>query len=182
MFFVYPDFYETENFQYLKIPKNASNTVVKIIEETMNYSTVTEKNSNKIKWTVIRDPYERFMSGLQYDLNRCNINLDEINLEECFNANWINPANGLKGSINHSSSQVPYLINTEIDYYIDIKDLDIFLKINFGKTLNLNKNTNKKELNLKKELVMKYLNLDYSIYNFILTSPFLWKWQQGKIF
>ena len=182
MFFIHPDFCETEKFQYLVIPKNASCTITKIIEETMDHSWVNQKNLNKVRWTVIRDPYERFISGLQYDLERHNINLDEINIDECFYANITNPINGMKGNINHSSSQVPYLINTEINYYVDIKDLDIFLKMHFGKSLNINKTINKKELNIKKETVMKYLNLEYNLYNLILNSPFLWKWQQGKIF
>jgi hypothetical protein len=29
---------------------------------------------------------------------------------------------------------------------------------------------------------MKYLHLDYYIYNSIIHSPFLWEWQHGKIF
>ena len=38
------------------------------------------------------------------------------------------------------------------------------------------------ELNIDKEEIMKYLNLDYYVYNQIINSPNLWKWQQGKIF
>ena len=29
---------------------------------------------------------------------------------------------------------------------------------------------------------MKYLHMDYYVYNFIKNSPFLWEWQHGKIF
>ena len=77
---------------------------------------------------------------------------------------------------------MPYLINTNIDWYVDIKDLNIFLKMHFNVEMHCNENKKEIDLNLNKEEVMKYLNLDYYVYNKILQSDHLWKWYNGKIF
>ena len=34
----------------------------------------------------------------------------------------------------------------------------------------------------KKEEILKYLNMEYEIYNKIKMSSFVWEWQKGKIF
>ena len=180
MYFVFVEFVETEKFQYLKIQKNGSSSICEIIENSMDFKYVNNKNLNKIRWTVIRDPYERFVSGLQYDLTRQKLNLEDININEAFVSNYLNPMNGLKGNMNHATSQVPFLINTDINYYIDIKDLDIFLNMHFNKTLNINKTECK--LTLDRQEIMKHLVVDYQVYNQIQNTPYLWKWQQGKIF
>ena len=93
-------------------------------------------------------------------------------------------------NINHASSQVPYFINTQISHYVDINDLDLFLKMHFDKSYKINYFP-KTEENLKyydiekyldKDEIMKYLYFDYYVYNNIMSSPFLWEWQHGKIF
>ena len=65
---------------------------------------------------------------------------------------------------------------------LEIKDLNTFLKMHVGEVKYCNNNLNNIELNIDKEEIMKYLNLDYYVYNQIINSPNLWKWQQGKIF
>jgi len=181
MYFVFPEFIETDKFQYLKIQKNASSTVTNLIMETMDFTCVNQKNLNKVRWAVIRDPYERFISGLAYDLKRHDLKLEDIKISDSFVSNYMHPRDGNRGNINHSVSQVQYLINADIDYYVDIKDLNIFLKMHFNKTYTINENNNI-NLNVDKNEIMKYLTLDYKIYNNIISSSFLWKWQQGKIF
>ena len=57
------EFYETDNFQYLLIHKNACTSVLKTIEY-LKPQLSNVRNIQKICWTVIRDPYERFVSGL----------------------------------------------------------------------------------------------------------------------
>jgi len=57
--------------------------------------------------------------------------------------------------------------------------------MHFGKIEKINNNNIKKqeiENFLDKDSIMKYLHMDYYVYNFIKTSPFLWEWQHGKIF
>ena len=54
--------------------------------------------------------------------------------------------------------------------------------MHFNTTAHVNKNKEEINLNLNKEEIMKYLNLDYYVYNKILQSNHLWKWYNGKIF
>ncbi len=180
MIFQNIELYETNNFQYLLIHKNGSSSVIECIKN-INHTITDKINLNKIKWTVIREPYERFIAGLKYDLKRQGINYKDINYSSLHNTR-VNLLTRNNGHINHTASQIPYLINTHIDWYVELKDLHTFLKMHFGKVKYCNNNTNNIELNLDKEEIMKYLNLDYYVYNQIVNSSNLWKWQQGKIF
>jgi hypothetical protein len=179
MYFQNIEFFETDKFQYLLIHRNACTSVLKCIDK-YNPEIVYVKSSNKIKWTVIRDPYERFISGLNYDLKRHKMSIEDVNLERLF-VSYVNSKSRIHGNVNHTISQVLYLANTDIDWYVDINDLDLFLKIHFNTTFKLNSNSEKNIFFDKKE-VMKYLQLDYEVYNRIKSSTHLWEWQKGKIF
>lgn len=61
------ELYETDKFQYLLIHKNGSSSVLECIKD-LNPIATEHCNFNKVRWTVIREPYERFVSGLEYDL------------------------------------------------------------------------------------------------------------------
>ena len=180
MYFQNIEFFETDKFQYLLIHKNACKSVLKSIEHLSPVFTKI-KSKEKIIWTVIRDPYERFLSGLNYDLIRHNLNFSDIKLNELFNSkvNFYTRANG---DINHCISQFSHIINVNIDFYVHINDLEIFLKMHFGESQFLNLNPEKFSLDIEKKDVMKYLNFDYYMYNQILNSDNLWKWNQGKLF
>lgn len=174
------EFVETDKFQYLLLHKNGSSSIEKCLKD-IDFFFTTKINLDKIRWTIIRDPYERFVSGLKYDLLRHNVNIKDIDPSSLHNT-FINSFTLGKKNLNHSTSQVPYLINTNIDWYVDIKDLNIFLKMHFNVETHCNENKKEIDLNLNKEEVMKYLNLDYYVYNKILQSDHLWKWYNGKIF
>ncbi len=183
---------ETPTFQYVRIHKNANLSVMKCIEEKYGQQNVqnTTHQSKKTRWAVIRDPYQRFLSGLRYDLWKQKVNVKDINIKKVFTSNEHHARNILFRNINHASSQIPYFINTQISHYVDIDDLDLFLKMHFDKNYKEN-GFPKTEENLKyydiekyldKEEIMKYLHFDYYVYNNIMSSPFLWEWQHGKIF
>jgi hypothetical protein len=180
MYFQHNEFIEADKFQYLLIHKNASTTITDIIHKDKYITTMTQC-PHKIRWTVIRDPYERFISGLSHDLKRHKVKLNEINIDELFNG-AVNLHTRDNKNINHCISQASYLINTNINWYVDIKDLNIFLKMHFNESKILNKSEKKTELNLDKKEIMKYLNFDYYVYDHIKNSDNLWKWNLGKIF
>jgi len=180
MIFQNIELYETDKFQYLLIHKNASSSIVNCIKH-LNPIVTDKININKVRWTIIREPYERFVSGLKYDLQRHNLNIKDIDYSSLFNSK-INKFSRLNGNVNHTTSQVPYLINTHINWYIEMKDLNIFMKMHFDKVEYCNENKINIKLDLDKKEIIKYLNLDYYVYNNILNSNYLWKWQQGKIF
>lgn len=180
MIFQNIELYETDKFQYLLIHKNGSHSIIEALKN-LKYFITNKINLSKIRWTVIRDPYERFISGLRYDLKRQNLDIKDIEYQSLFNGRLNNFLNQ-KGNVNHTLSQIPYLINTHVNWYIELKDLNVFMKTHFNKSLHLNKEENNIELNLDKKEIMKHLDLDYYIYNQIIASSNLWQWQQGKIF
>jgi len=169
---------ETDKFQYLLIHKNGSSSVSKCIKD---FNITNRINLNKIRWTVIRDPYERFVSGLKYDLKKHNLSIEEIDITELYNS-MTNVFTRERRHVVHTSSQVSHLINTHVNWYVELKDLNLFLKMHFNQTEHCNANDENTEINIDKKEVMKYLNFDYYVYNKILNSQYLWKWQMGKIF
>ena len=179
MIFQNIEFYETAKYQYLLIHKNASTSVLNFVCKD-NYFITKNKNINKVKWTVIRDPFERFVSGLVYDLKRNNLKIEDINFNKLFTSK-INEKTRKFGSVNHTCLQTLYLINSDIDWYIDINDLNVFLKMHFNESICLNKFKDH-NLTIDKKEIMKYLTIDYEIYNQVMYSDYLWEWQKGKIF
>jgi len=187
MQFRFIELMETEKFQFLRIYKNGNSSVINCIQENFKnkFFTTSRPAIDKPRFAIIRDPYERFISGLIYDLKRHNIHIKDVKIDKLFTTNETHIQNIITGNINHSASQIPYLMNTGITHYVDIKDLDLFLKMHFNKSLNNNSTDVKKEKiekYLDKNEIIKYLHLDYYIYNSIINSPFLWEWQHGKIF
>jgi len=176
---------DTPDFQFLRIYKNANQSVMKCVLDKYKKEEISNSQAlknNKPRWTVIRDPYERFVSGLKYDLNRQGLSLEDIDIKKVFTPNENNFFNISRGNVNHSVSQVAAIMNWQIGHYVDITDLDAFLKMHFGKSYRVNESKDEIKLNLDKEEIMKYLTLDYYVYNTIKNSPFLWEWQHGRIF
>ncbi len=180
MIFQNIELYETDKFQYLPIHKNGSSSVIKCIED-LDPSVTDQVNFNKIKWTVIREPYARFISGVKHDLKEHNLETKDIDYSSLHNFR-INVLTRKKGHVSHSASQVPYIINTNIDWYVELKDLSTFLKMHFDKTERLNISEDREDIGVDEMEVRKYLEIDYYVYKEILNSPHLWKWQNGKIF
>tara|TARA_B100000212_G_C27379673_1_gene536426 strand:- start:3107 stop:3664 length:558 start_codon:yes stop_codon:yes gene_type:complete len=176
---------ETPDFQWLRIYKNGNSSIMQCIEEKYKKEDINPTNmlsKKKVRWAVIRDPYERFMSGLKYDLSRHKVNFEDIDISKLFCPNEHHYINLTAGNINHTVSQFASLMNTQIVNYVDIKDLDLFLKMHFGKSKRAHENKESIEIKIDKEEIMKYLTLDYYMYNTIKNSPFLWEWQHGRIF
>jgi len=177
------EFYETKDIQYLLIPKNGSMSVLKSFEKIPHI--VTRELANKVKWTVVRNPIDRLISGLAYDLNLQKLSLKDINIKSLFYSNMHSVIKEFH-YVSHTSLQIYYLFNAKINWYINIEDLDIFLKMHFNQTAHDNKSSINKKYDIEKYIdkdeIMKYLHLDYYVYNRIKQSPFLWEWQHGKIF
>lgn len=205
------EFIETDKFQFLRIHKNGNTSVSKCIHDDYGKEVrYTHQLSKKPRFCVIRDPYERFLSGLKWDLWINKIDIKDVNIKKLFTTNEHHVRNLLSKKISHSVSQIPYLFNAQCSHYIDISDLTIFLKMHFKKSqhqlkledlkkdislqthflgkefVKQNKlfldNTKNIEKYLDKDEIMKYLHLDYFVYNHLKQSPFLWEWQQGRIF
>jgi len=179
---------ETEKFQYVRIHKNGNSSVHKCIKNNFKPEEIQYTNhlSKKTRFCIIRDPYKRFLSGLKWDLYLNDVDVKDVDFKKLFTSNENHIRNSMVGHINHSISQIPYLMNCQISHYVDIEDLNIFLKMHFKKSEHennyLNNNSYDIEKYIDKDEVMKYLHLDYYVYDSIKKSPFLWEWQHGKIF
>ena len=179
------DIVETEKFQFVRVHKNGNSSIMKCIKNTYGEEWIyTNQLSKKPRFCIIRDPYERFLSGLKWDLMINNVDIKDVCVEKLFTTNENHKRNGLTGHIKHSSSQIPYFFNVQCSHYVDISDLNIFLKMHFNETAHETKSEDFQNVEkyLDKNDVMKYLHFDYYIYNHIKKSPFLWEWQHGKIF
>jgi hypothetical protein len=186
------DIIETGKFQFVRIHKNGNMSVEKCIKNNFKKEDIHYTNhlSKKVRFCIIRDPYERFLSGLKWDLWLNKVDIKDINIKELFTANEHHFRNSMIGHIKHSTSQIPYLFNVQCSHYIDMSNLTLFLKMHFGKSehetkfadLNDKDHLKNIEQNLDKNEIMKYLHLDYYVYDSIKKSPFLWEWQHGKIF
>ena len=179
---------ETEKFQFVRIHKNGNGSVVKCIKDNFKKEDISYVHhlSKKTRFCIIRDPYERFLSGLKWDLWLNKVDIKDIDIKTLFTANEHHPRNSWVGHIKHSASQIPYLFNVQCSHYVDMSDINLFLKMHFGSSEHENKSKDKIKIDVEKYLdkdeIMKYLHLDYHMYNAIKRSPFLWKWQHGKIF
>ena len=186
------DIIETEKFQFVRVHKNGSTSVMKCINDNFKKEDIhiSYHLSKKTRFCVIRDPYERFLSGLKWDLWLNKVDIKDIDIKKLFSSNENHIRNSMIGHIKHSASQIPYFFNAQISHYIDISDLNLFLKMHFKKSEHETKLTNFKKTNhlknieqyLDKDEIMKYLHMDYYMYDTIKKSPFLWEWQHGKIF
>ena len=61
MFFQNVELYETDKFQYLLIHKNGSTSIRECMKD-LNPVVTNKINFQKVRWTVIREPYNRFVS------------------------------------------------------------------------------------------------------------------------
>ena len=178
--------FKTTKFQYISICKNACTSMSNLIKDNYEYTLEINSVPDRVTFTTIREPYERFVSGLHYDYVRHKPDLNKVNVRDLFFD--IHPLhNWQKGDLNHTTSQIFYLFNNIINWFVDTKDLVHFQKLHFNDVRHDNVVEDRyKEVddfieNNKKEILL-YLQHDYHFYNSIHKSPLLWTWQKGKIF
>ena len=197
--------YTTDKCHYLLIHKNACTTIRGHLDSNSPYldlkMSLIPDNSNLPYWTVTRDPYDRFISGLTYDIFKSyplakdlkkvlgTINFNNLFLQKL----PISSISKSIGKLNHTVLQWTYLFNQKLDFYVDIKDLDLFLEVHFEKkTKERGKSQDPKQKEIVKNyiesnpnlksLVFNYLSNDYYLLNQINNSGLLWNWQMGKMF
>lgn len=200
--------YSCDNHNYLLIHKNACSSVLKHFIENYGQQNVERYYFNppndKIYWTVIRDPYDRFISGITYDIINNFGSLRSIEKylsietlkSSIFNKVFIDKRpqkeSTTTGTVSHTSSQWLYLFNQKLDFVVDIKDLDVFFDMHFERRSD-HENILDKEYKLKvmeylesnnqlKRAILDYLTPDYLIFNQIQSQGFIWNWQKGKMF
>jgi len=184
------EFFEAKNFEYLLIHKTGCQSVLKTFDfKKLKITGLFNKQSGKFCWTVLRDPKERFISGLCHNLSLSNIELEKLDLKQLL-FNTIHPELRAVSRTPLTILQTTYLIGSKIDMFVLHNDLNNFLKVNFGVSFHENKGSSviknkvkkfiKDNKNFEKELD-KYLEIDYFVYQQILNNNKFWYWQLGKV-
>lgn len=192
------EYYTDDTNQYLLIHKCGNSSV----RSALKYPGDTPHPQNgKVRWTVIREPVERFISGYIYDLDNTGFFNNPYNMQERVEKH-IRESNvfevydyvsGFKrgtGKISHVIPQVSYIMNQPIDWYVDIKDLNVFLDMHAGYTRKDNESkVNPEDKKIVTNCLKKHSQriydihqIDYYYFKRIEESGRLWKWQNGKIF
>ena len=192
--------FSTDTSNYLLIHKNACTQILYTLEN--NYKKVVYSPellpNNKPYWTVIRDPYERFISGLTYDIVKVygsTENANEIiknrDLKNLF-FNKVNRTYRKNGFTVHTLPQWTYIFNQPINFFVPMSTLTLFLDTHFkNKVLNKNKG-NEKDIEIIRDIIESdsvlkgsidmYLASDYFLYNHIISEGLIWEWNYGKMF
>tara|TARA_R100001591_G_scaffold88784_1_gene94891 strand:+ start:43 stop:630 length:588 start_codon:yes stop_codon:yes gene_type:complete len=190
MFIQNLEFYETNSFEYLLIHKTGCQSVLRTFDSinvkvTMNQN----KQSGKFCWTVLRDPLERFISGLCHNLSLSNIELNQLYLKQLL-FNVIHPNLRSVSLTPLTVLQTTYLIGSKVDMFVSHKDLNNFLQINFNTSFHENKGSSVLKKKVKnyieenkdfKKALDKYLQIDYFVHQQILNNNQFWYWQLGKV-
>lgn len=189
--------YRTDKFEYLLIHKNGCQSVCRTIHRNGNYAVNPYVQGGLPLFVVVRDPWERTISGLAYDLERTygDISeeiLDEIDWERMF-YQPVHKHQKATTYISHSSVQIGYLFDINPNFYVDLKNLTPFLKIHFKHQIPEDmKNVGNKEfkekltklLDSRKDLqdtIRKYLAVDYYFMERIRNTEILWDFPMGKM-
>lgn len=128
------EFYNTDRYSYLLIHKNACSFMTSTIQAN-DRCAVACRPADGVRFAVVRDPWDRFVSGVQEDVKRFGWNL---NAEWVASMNWSAYLVGLidterrrTGHISHVTLQTTYLYGADIDWHVDIADLDRFVAQHF---------------------------------------------------
>ena len=188
--------FRTEKFQYVLIPKNGNSTIRQNVCDNHDWIVGGEEiDPDKPLFTVLRDPWERTISGLSYDLYR---NYGEVNdeiLEDIdFKKMLYQPTHRFQRGTSftsHISVQIGYLFDVQPNFYVDINQLSSFVKIHFeNPTIKVNEGNlefKNKVINLInskphiKNTIEKYIEIDYYFIERVRNTEIFWDFSMGKM-
>jgi hypothetical protein len=194
------EIFSTENCNYLLIHKNACTQILYTLRqnsEHVNFSPYLPLN-HKPYWTVIRDPYERFLSGLTYDIKKVYGGVEK--LEELLNTidlknlflNKVNKTYRSSGHAVHTLPQWTYLFNQPINFFVHINNLTLFLDTHFKIKVERKNSADSEDIQFVRQYIESnktlkanidiYLAPDYFLYNHIVSENLIWEWNYGKMF
>jgi len=202
-----PEYITDSKSQYLVIHKCGNSSVRDAMGQP---GMIHIPLSDRVIFTVIRDPVERFISGFIYDLFNSYVVTDNMQLSEIeytvvnhiknndiYNVyHYIDPykKNRLgarnSGSISHTIPQLSYIVNQPIQWFVDIKDLSTFLQLHYN--TDVKKNVSNVNIEVKdlissillkrKQRILDIHSADYYFIERIRENGLFWDWQNGKIF
>lgn len=193
-----PEWAVLPTHNYLVIQKNGNTYVRDVLREYYKdtyceESFVPRENLVNPCWTVIRNPHDRFMSGLAYDLWMTGVNLDHAFSDLQNNINSKMPVFFRSTrKVSHTISQVNYILFQPMTFFVDIKDLTAFCQINFGLESTVEcKNEVPKDFKkmvageiCRRNLTQRVndlLSYETYFYNRLINSSNIWSWQNGNV-
>lgn len=197
-----PEFFNTEEQCYLLIHKNACSSIRANLREEFR-ERLREQESNGIRWTVTRDPYDRFVDAISYDIRKQYPKVSWENRKDIvqiianipltnYIINNVPHAFTSLGTAPHSVLQSIYMFDASIDIIVDAKDLEHFIPIHFSnpvpaQNLGIEKHQDIVESILSTELLhikdkaIDLLKIDYIMLESFRAQGRQWSWGCGKI-
>jgi hypothetical protein len=194
------EIWEHPEFRYINIHKSGSSTVRKCIESD---TTIDSIDADRVIWTVLRDPYDRFIDALSYDLKYVGLDVSVATILKILKGKGLEDyIFGLsniefrgRGTVRHSMLQTTYLLDPMIDIYVDVNDLDAFCAIHFPKVeiSEGGENTGVSDHRgilaavldnhpTLKTRIMDMLQIDYYMLRRLDALDKRWHWANGRIF
>lgn len=187
-----PDIYKTKDFQYIQIQKNGCSSVRDLIYK--NYSDVESHDSflhnDRVSFAVLRDPWERTISGLAYDMQAHlgRIDLDLIDKRLFFSR--VCEERREVGMVSHCILQSIYLFDFNPTFYVMLSDLSTFLEMHFGESVKVNRGSDQfkneliRQLRKRPDLVERignYIEMDNFLIERIRNKEILWNFTLGRM-
>lgn len=199
------EYYSTSEQSFLLIHKNACSTVKSNLSCRFG-DTLQEVGppiEGSLKWAVIRDPYDRFISALAYDIStqypveiwkdeKALYNVIELLDLKKYLTHHATNSFYRSGILSHSILQTIYLFDNNIDIVVEDKDLKHFIPIHFKHPVpNQNIGVSEyKECIRKiidkipsiKQKVLLLLEIDYVTLESFKDKGAQWTWGSGRLF
>lgn len=197
----YTEVLETPYQKHLLIHRNGSSTVRTCLAEADSNSYPIKEGKDKLLWAVLRDPYDRFVDAVAYDIKYSGEVVSTNSLDDRIGTNtkiknYVVDVSieGVRddGYLKHSMMQLSYLFDNNINVYVDIEDLDTFCSIHFPNTKRLVNASIKEDIIVVKEYfdsmpelkeyILETLTLDYFMISRLKHLGKKWNWYMGRIF
>lgn len=184
------EWYTILNSNYLLIHKNGCSSVRRNFSNTRSLL----PNPELMNWTTIRNPIERFKSGLAYDIKSAgyaNISKLHDKIENLIYGDHSHLGKA-KGNTCHTYMQSLYFLNEKIHMFVRIEDLEDFIRVHHHKHEYFDDGENKngkEEVEIASKIIdsidKRRLNdlfyIENQIYDRIVNSSHVWRWQNGNV-
>jgi len=154
---------------------------------------------------VIRDPYERLISGITYDLKMFDHNIfnkkrvaKEILLDKNFIKSIFSRSGPFRtlGKTVHYIPQFFYFLPENVDFFVMLEDVDRFFESNMDVDLKKVKNKQKNSSNEKYKKIVEsiikdhdelnrsiqdHLSFEYYAIDMLYMNDRVWRWNYGKV-
>ena len=203
------EIWENSTQRYINVHKSGSTTIRSCLKQTYTDIKIAVdpgvySDQSSITWTTLRDPYDRFINALSYDLGLVGMDVSENNIKQVAGTDKLlrdyiyglsNPYYRGRGTIRYSMLQSSYLFDNRLDVYVDIKDLNIFCAMHFPEVELPPEGLNtgvKKNIDIVHKFFQENPMLNNSVYNLLYLDRFTmhrldaldkrWHWANGVIF